>query len=123
MSTPRYRSAPPSLSGSAISVSKAITPSSPGLKSDIGVCPLFLVGATGHLASCAGPGLAPHENDKTRSGPGHRRLRVAPPDWHGARIGTHERCRAGDPVRGHDGRRPDDPVRRVAGPGRAVRPA
>src|SRR5260370_19335556 len=41
MSTPRYRGAPPSLSGSAISVSKAITPSSPGLKSDIGVCPLF----------------------------------------------------------------------------------
>src|SRR5437867_1587301 len=30
MSTPRYRSAPPSLSGSAISVSKATTPSSPG---------------------------------------------------------------------------------------------
>src|SRR6266550_2119409 len=37
MSTPRYLSAPPSLSGSAISVSKAMTPSSPGLKSDIGV--------------------------------------------------------------------------------------
>src|SRR6478672_78495 len=36
MSTPRYLSAPPSLSGSAISVSKAMTPSSPGLKSDIG---------------------------------------------------------------------------------------
>jgi hypothetical protein len=35
ISTPRYRSAPPSLSGSAISVSKATTPSSPGLKSDI----------------------------------------------------------------------------------------
>src|SRR6266567_7470297 len=33
MSTPRYRSEPPSLSGSAISVSKAITPSSPGRKS------------------------------------------------------------------------------------------
>src|SRR5215203_2294576 len=33
MSTPRYRSAPPSLSGSAISVSKATTPSSPGRKS------------------------------------------------------------------------------------------
>src|SRR6478752_2581268 len=33
MSTPRYRSAPPSLSGSAISVSKAMTPSRPGLKS------------------------------------------------------------------------------------------
>src|SRR5262245_58734383 len=33
MSTPRYRSAEPSLSGSAISVSKAMTPSSPGRKS------------------------------------------------------------------------------------------
>src|SRR5690349_2492267 len=33
MSTPRYRSAPPSLSGSAISVVKATTPSSPGTKS------------------------------------------------------------------------------------------
>src|SRR5262245_29213905 len=33
MSTPRYLSAEPSLSGSAISVSKAITPSSPGRKS------------------------------------------------------------------------------------------
>src|SRR4051812_12130403 len=32
MSTPRYRSAEPSLSGSAISVSKATTPSRPGLK-------------------------------------------------------------------------------------------
>src|SRR5215813_11003314 len=30
MSTPRYRRAPPSLSGSAIVVSKATTPSSPG---------------------------------------------------------------------------------------------
>src|SRR6185437_13401069 len=37
MSTPRYRSEPPALSGSAISVSKAMTPSRPGLKSDIGV--------------------------------------------------------------------------------------
>src|SRR3954454_16027584 len=35
MSTPRYRSAPPSRSGSAISVSKAITPSRPGLKSPL----------------------------------------------------------------------------------------
>jgi hypothetical protein len=35
MSTPRYRSAPPSLSGSAISVSNATIPSSPGTKSDI----------------------------------------------------------------------------------------
>ena len=33
MSTPRYRRTPPSLSGSAISVSTATTPSSPGLKS------------------------------------------------------------------------------------------
>src|SRR5918995_5197731 len=33
MSTPRYRREPPSLSGSAISVSTATTPSSPGLKS------------------------------------------------------------------------------------------
>src|SRR5215213_5273479 len=33
MSMPRYRSEPPSLSGSAISVSKATTPSSPGRKS------------------------------------------------------------------------------------------
>src|SRR5437588_2329037 len=33
MSTPRYRSAPPSRSGSAISVSNATTPSRPGLKS------------------------------------------------------------------------------------------
>src|SRR5436305_11639657 len=33
MSMPRYRSEPPSLSGSAISVSKATTPSSPGLNS------------------------------------------------------------------------------------------
>ena len=33
MSTPRYRSEPPSRSGSAISVSTATTPSSPGLKS------------------------------------------------------------------------------------------
>src|SRR6266542_1269192 len=33
MSTPRYRSDPPSLSGSAISVCKATTPSRPGLKS------------------------------------------------------------------------------------------
>src|SRR5919201_1734870 len=33
MSTPRYRSDPPSRSGSAISVSTATTPSSPGLKS------------------------------------------------------------------------------------------
>src|ERR671938_2056789 len=33
MSTPRYRREPPSLSGSAISVSKAITPSRPGTKS------------------------------------------------------------------------------------------
>src|SRR5215470_16561382 len=33
MSTPRYRSAPPSLSGSAISVVKATTPSRPGTKS------------------------------------------------------------------------------------------
>src|SRR3954464_2390135 len=32
MSTPRYRSAPPSLSGSAISVSNAMTPSRPGTK-------------------------------------------------------------------------------------------
>src|SRR4249920_705100 len=38
MSTPRYRSAPPSLSGSAMVVSKAMTPSSPfgtSIKSDI----------------------------------------------------------------------------------------
>src|SRR5258707_11843705 len=35
MSTPRYLSAPPSLSGSAISVSNATTPSRPGVKSDI----------------------------------------------------------------------------------------
>src|SRR6266568_1305195 len=41
MSTPRYRSEPPALSGSAISVSKAMTPSSPGLKSDIGVSSLL----------------------------------------------------------------------------------
>src|SRR3954471_22066373 len=33
MSMPRYRSDPPSRSGSAISVSTATTPSSPGLKS------------------------------------------------------------------------------------------
>src|ERR1700692_2373271 len=33
MSTPRYRSAPPSLSGSAISVVKATTPCSPSTKS------------------------------------------------------------------------------------------
>src|SRR5947208_9671825 len=33
MSTPRYRSTPPSRSGSAISVSTATIPSSPGLKS------------------------------------------------------------------------------------------
>src|SRR5215472_14803263 len=35
MSTPRYLSARPSLSGSAISVSNATTPSRPGVKSDI----------------------------------------------------------------------------------------
>ena len=35
MSTPRYRRALPSLSGSAISVSNAMTPSRPGTKSDI----------------------------------------------------------------------------------------
>jgi hypothetical protein len=34
MSTPRYRSALPALSGSAISVSNATTPSRPGVKSD-----------------------------------------------------------------------------------------
>src|ERR1700744_856633 len=39
---PRERSEPPSLSGSAISDSKAITPSSPGLKSDIGVSSSWL---------------------------------------------------------------------------------
>src|SRR5580704_8918751 len=39
MSTPRYRSEPPSLSGSAISVSNATMPSSPGTKSDIRVPP------------------------------------------------------------------------------------
>src|SRR5438477_862320 len=39
MSTPRYRSAPPSRSGSAISVSNATTPSSPGLNSDMRVPP------------------------------------------------------------------------------------
>src|SRR6266487_5230664 len=37
MSTPRYRSEPPALSGSAICVSNAMTPSRPGMKSDIGV--------------------------------------------------------------------------------------
>src|SRR5205807_7378165 len=43
MSTPRYRSAPPSLSGSAMTVSKATIPSSPGLKSDMGA-PLTVLG-------------------------------------------------------------------------------
>src|SRR5260370_42372493 len=64
MSTPRYRGAPPSLSGSAISVSKAITPSSPGLKSDIGVCPLFPggsfpVGAAGTVRRALGQACRP----------------------------------------------------------------
>jgi hypothetical protein len=44
------------LSGSAISVSKAMTPSRPGLKSDIGVSSLLPHGGVrGHLTPCADP--------------------------------------------------------------------
>ena len=58
MSTPRYRSEPPSRSGSAICVSKATTPSSPGLKSrrsSPGLVPDSRPGAPGTLES---PGTA-----------------------------------------------------------------
>src|SRR6187551_3772389 len=61
MSTPRYRSAPPSRSGSAISVSTATTPSRPGLNSLI---PLLVIGAD-----------LPH--DGTRAG-ARRRVTILP---------------------------------------------
>src|SRR5580693_1177366 len=85
MSTPRYLSAPPSLSGSAISVSKAITPSSPGLKSDIGVYPLFLVGAAGTLRRALGQACRP--------------MRTIRPEAAQATAGSGLRLRAGT-VRG-----------------------
>src|SRR5580704_4056748 len=120
MSTPRYRSAPPSLSGSAISVSKAMTPSSPGLKSDIGFLSWSSWGVrpshgravpSGHAPSAdkrrrmpdrfsystalswvatAAPGVSIITVNTTQSEPEE----AAPVPWpgSGARIITYDRC-------------------------------
>src|SRR3954451_5512174 len=64
MSTPRYRSEPPSLSGSAISVSNAMTPSRPGRKSLAGA----LIGA--NRTACDVRGGPPGRAAATRLGDG-----------------------------------------------------
>src|SRR5215213_3941975 len=74
MSTPRYRSDPPSLSGSAISVWKATTPSSPDLNSSA-ISPPLASTTEGLRIRIAGSGLRygrPHERQRLRATLGRR---------------------------------------------------
>src|SRR4029077_9022363 len=82
ISTPRYRRTPPSLSGSAISVSTATTPSSPGLKSS-GTAGIYPAGRGGP-AGRVGPRGAPRDSDSGRRH-GPRADRGAPPRPRGDR--------------------------------------
>src|SRR5688500_6316567 len=102
MSTPRYRSAPPSRSGSAISVSKATMPSSPGLKSFMGLLAVgssagrYLTGVPATPAYNPPPyGPSSDPDPRRRHRPGARRGDPA-----GAR-GDGGRVRLGRPARGH----------------------
>src|SRR5215467_12678483 len=89
-STPRYRSEPPSRSGSMISVSTATTPSSPGLKSPMEADGTEQLPGYAYVQSAA-DGPPRHPCARRRDGPGahrgnaprarsdRRRLRVARP--------------------------------------------
>src|SRR5919206_4287723 len=85
MSTPRYRSEPPSRSGSAISVSTATTPSRPGLKS------LIALECICKVPSSDGPPRDPHPRRRHRAG-AHRGDAARPRgDWRRVRVGRASR--------------------------------
>src|SRR5215216_4331577 len=96
MSTPRYRSEPPSRSGSAISVSTATTPSSPGLKSFTagnlpGSARVPRRGAPGDTDPRRRHGAGVDRGDASRPGGDRRRLRMGHPGGRGRRDGALRR--------------------------------